>query len=234
VKRPIRGARAILFDLDGTLVDSRRDIAAACNFALAAVGRPPSPVDVIAAYVGDGARMLVARALEEAPGDAMVTHALAAFQAYYAEHAAVYTTWMPGAREAAIAFSDRPLGLVTNKPRVAALAVLDALSARGLFEAIVAGEDAPLKPDPRGVLAALAGLQAPVSPAEAWVVGDGPQDVLAGRAAGCVTVGVRGGFASDERLEAAAPDVVLDSMHELVPLVRGLEQGGAASDHARR
>jgi phosphoglycolate phosphatase len=220
VKRQMPGARAVLFDLDGTLVDSRRDIAAACNFALASVGMPPSPVDVIAEYVGDGARMLVARALARAPDDAIVARALVAFQAYYADHAAVHTTWMPGAREAALALSDRPLGLVTNKPRVAALAVLDALSARALFASIVAGEDAPLKPDPRGILAALAALEEPVKPAEAWVVGDGPQDVLAGRAAGCVTVGVRGGFASNERLEAAAPDVVLDSMHELVPLLR--------------
>lgn len=212
-------ARAILFDLDGTLVDSRKDIAAACNHALAAVGRPPLDEATIAGFVGDGARMLLSRALQTGAGaEPILDEALARFQAFYARHAADHTTWMPGALDALEALTDRALALVTNKPREATLAVLEALGQGARFGAIVAGGDGPLKPDPRAVHAALGPLH--VLPAEAWMVGDGRQDIEAGRAAGCSTVAVRGGFGTAEQLAAARPDCTLDSLVGLVALVR--------------
>jgi phosphoglycolate phosphatase len=241
---PVRAARAILFDLDGTLIDSRQDIARSCNFALASVGRPPLDVDVIGGFVGDGARALLARALgfstpDETPEEAPRTlaRALAAFEEFYAAHGAEHTTWMRGARESLETLSDRPVAIVTNKPRAATLAVLDALGARRLFCAIVAGGDGPLKPDPRAVTMALdrihriegtdAGPRGDLEPADAWMIGDGPQDVLAGRAAGCRTIGVRGGIASESALLAAEPDVVLGSLLELPALVHEADQGHA-------
>jgi phosphoglycolate phosphatase len=215
--RALRRPRALLFDLDGTLVDSRRDIAQACNFALTTAGRAPLEEAAIASFVGDGARMLLARALGVDPTASELDAALASFSLFYTTHAADSTRWMPGALAALDALSELPMGIVTNKPRAATLAVLDALDARGRFASIVAGGDGPLKPDPAAIDAALAPMH--LRAEEAWMVGDGPQDIAAGRAAGCPTIGVRGGFASDALLEAAAPDRLLRSIAELVPLV---------------
>ena len=92
--------RAALFDLDGTLIDSKGDIAAACNAALASVGGSPLPVDVIASFVGDGSAKLVARALGRDVDDALTRAALAEFNAYYEAHPVVHTTIAPGAIEA--------------------------------------------------------------------------------------------------------------------------------------
>jgi phosphoglycolate phosphatase len=207
----------VVFDLDGTLIDSREDIAAACNHVLHALGRAPLSVDTIASFVGDGARMLVARALDAEPSSTEVEQALAIFHPFYEAHPAVHTTLMPGARELLDALGDRPLAIVTNKPRRATLACLDALGVTARFMAIRAGGDGPLKPDPSGVTGALASMR--VGPAQAWMIGDGEQDVIAGRAAGCVTVGVRGGF-QDAKLEAATPDMLVGSLLELITLLR--------------
>jgi phosphoglycolate phosphatase len=215
----LRAPLAVLFDLDGTLIDSRGDIAAACNHALVSLGRAPLPEGVVAGFVGDGARMLLARALERPPDDALVDQALAAFHPFYEAHPADRTTLLPGAREALDALADRPVGLVTNKPRGATIAVLSALGVLSRFAVVRTGSDGALKPDPRAVTAALEAVG--VAPEVAWMVGDGDQDVLAGRRAGCFTVVVQGGFQSSARIAASGPDVVIDSLHALVPMIRG-------------
>lgn len=214
---PRSAPRAILFDLDGTLVDSRRDIAEACNFALETVGHPRLDEETIAGFVGDGARNLVGRALAANGERGDLEQALASFHAFYAEHAAVHTRWMRGAREAIVALSDLPLALVTNKPRAATCAVLRALGAEAAFASVIAGGDGPLKPHPGAVLLALQAVG--VAAADAWLVGDGTQDILAGRAAGCRTIAVLGGFVSEAALSAAKPDVTISSLVELLPLV---------------
>ena len=213
MRRPL----AIVFDLDGTLADTRLDIAGACNHVLVSLGRPAQTVGAIAGFVGDGARSLLARAFGVDRSDPLLDEALACFEAYYPHHAADHATWMPGAREALAAVRHLPLALATNKPRSATLPLLEALGMAAHFRAVVAGGDGPLKPDPTPIRSALAPLG--VAPENAWVVGDGPQDVGAGRAAGAATVAVLGGFASEERLRAAGPDRVIGSMHELATLV---------------
>jgi phosphoglycolate phosphatase len=218
--RPPR-ARAVLFDFDGTLIDSRGDIAAACNHALTTLGRAPLPEDVIAGFVGDGARMLLARALTLPPEDAHVEQAIPLFNAFYEAHPADHTTLLPGAREALDALAGRPVGLVTNKPRGPTLAALTALGVLSRFAVVRTGSDGPLKPDPRALTAALELVG--VAPADAWMVGDGDQDIRAGRAAGCFTVAVTGGFQASGRIAARGPDVVIDSLHALVPLIRAAD-----------
>jgi phosphoglycolate phosphatase len=208
---------AVLFDLDGTLIDSRLTIAAACNHALAWAGREPLATDIVAGFVGDGARMLIARALGLDARQEEVGRVLGEFLQFYAANPILGTTWMPGALEALDALSEHPLAIVTNKARVATEPVLEALGIRARFATIVAGGDAPNKPDPAPVAMAIRALGADV--AGAWVVGDGVQDVLAGRAAGCRTVAVLGGFASEAQLRAAGPDVVLSSLVELAAVV---------------
>jgi phosphoglycolate phosphatase len=204
---------AAIFDLDGTLVDSAGDIAAAVNHALEAEGRTRLPVAAVRRLVGDGARMLVARAFAQPPE--AVDRPLAIFHAYYTAHPCEETALMPGALAALDALAGARLALVTNKPRDATLPVLEALGLAPRFAAIYAGGDGPLKPDPTAIRAVLGG----VAPGRAWVIGDGPQDVAAGRAAGCFTVAVLGGYGDEARLRAAAPDVVLASLAELPELL---------------
>jgi HAD superfamily hydrolase (TIGR01509 family) len=154
--------------------------------------------------------------VKDEPDDpALAARTFAAFSRRYAERPVVHTTLLPGAREA-LALG-LPKALVTNKPRDVTMMVLAELGIATAFGAVYAGGDGPLKPSPDGICAAAAELG--VSPAEAWMIGDGPQDVLAGRAAGAFTVCVPG-IADRERVLAAGPDLVLASMHEVVRLLR--------------
>ncbi len=214
MKRP----RAVVFDLDGTLVETREDIAAASNHALARVGAPRRGVDEVAALVGDGSRALVARLLGIAPSDPSCDAALGHYLEYYGAHPADHARTMPGLAEAIDALAGVPLAVATNKPRPIAVALLEALGLRGHFQVVVAGGDGPLKPDPAAIHAALRPLG--VAAADAWMVGDGLQDLLAGRAAGAATVAVLGGFGSEASLRGAEADRVIRSLHELPALVR--------------
>jgi phosphoglycolate phosphatase len=205
---------AIVFDLDGTLVDSHRDIAEAANHTLERFGFARLSHDELASYVGDGAPSLMARAARVALEDALTTSLVQAFLDYYAEHAVDYTQPMPGALEALEALAPYKLAICTNKPRRTALAVLRGLQLESRFEALVAGDDlSERKPHPAMVLEAARRLGVP--PTEAVMVGDGPQDVLSGKAAGAYTIGVRGGIQGVEQLLRAAPDLLLDSLSEL-------------------
>lgn len=209
---------AIVFDLDGTLIDSRSDIASAANHALALHGFATLSQEVISGFVGDGAHRLLSRAAGLEPTEPQVMMLYAAFIEYYAAHPADGTRLCAGAAEALDGRLGLPLALCTNKPRVTTERVLDALRISNAFGAIVAGDDLPRnKPDPAPVLHAARCLGIPVS--EVLMVGDGAQDVLAGRAAGARTVGVRGGIQPEERLRNAEPDVLIDSLEELPLLV---------------
>jgi phosphoglycolate phosphatase len=207
--------RAILFDLDGTLVDSRGDIAAATNRALVEAGRAPLSAETLAGFVGDGARALLARAFEMAPDAPGLEVHLERWRSYYAAHPVDHTTWMAGAREAVDVLGRRGilLGVVTNKDRAVTEIILGALGVGNAFGAVWGGGDGALKPAPDGPLAAMKTLRA--QPSETWMVGDGTQDVGAARAAGCRSIALLGGFHSEARLRAAKPDVVIASMAEL-------------------
>jgi phosphoglycolate phosphatase len=211
---------ALLFDLDGTLVDSRADIAEALRAALVDEGFAALGESAVVPLIGDGARVLVERALAlqgvtapEARG-----RTLAAFERRYAEHPCRHTRLLPGALEA---LAVAPNGLVTNKTRALTLLVLDGLGVAARFgaEAIYAGGDGPLKPAPDGVLRAAAALGFPLPDPRVWLVGDGPQDVAAGKRAGCFTVVVPG-IGSLERVRAEGPDLYAESLVEVAALAR--------------
>jgi phosphoglycolate phosphatase len=210
--------RALIFDLDGTLIDSRADIARSANRALAALGFAELPIETVSEFVGDGASKLLERAARIGPDDPRVGPLLRAFLDDYAAHPVVTTTVFPGAREALEALSALPLALCTNKPRVTTELVLRALDLERHFRAVVAGDDLPRrKPDPLPISHLAERLGVPA--AHVLVVGDGAQDIEAGRAAGARTVGVRHGIQPLERLLAAKPERVLDSLAELPAFV---------------
>jgi phosphoglycolate phosphatase len=215
---PLRG---VVFDLDGTLIDSRGDIAAATLHALAQHGFPTLPVEQLLTYVGDGARPLLQRSAQLDATDPRLEALYASFIAYYQAHPAVHTRLCLGAEAALAELSDLALALCTNKPRATTEPVLSALGLDKTFRVVVAGGDLPInKPDPLPVLHIAERLGLP--PQALAMVGDGAQDILCGRAAGAHAVGVRGGIQPIERLLAAEPELLLDSLLELPAALRRL------------
>ncbi len=211
----------VLFDLDGTLIDSRGDIVAAVNHALTATGRAPLPAVVIVRYVGDGARVLCARAAQLPEGDPEVDTLVGRVLAYYGEHPLAFTRWQRGAQEALEELATMPdirLGICTNKPREATDAVLAALGIRTRFRVVVAAGDLSEKKPAPGPLLHAARLLG-VDPGAVVMVGDGVQDIECARAAGARAVAVEG-FTPRRRLMEARPDVLLDSLRDLPEVLR--------------
>ena len=213
---------AVVFDLDGTLIDSRGDIVAAVNYALARSGRPPLPAQVIVRYVGDGARTLIARSAQLPEASEDVDALLESFLAYYVKHPIDFTRWMEGAPEVLTELSALPdlaLGICTNKPRVTTDAVLTSLGIQDMFKVIFAGGDLPVKkPSPEPLLHVAEGLG--LTPASMVMVGDGPQDVECARRAGMRSVVVEGGYSPVERVLTAGPDVLLRNLSELPEIIQ--------------
>ncbi len=199
--------RCILFDLDGTLVDSLPDIAAAVNAARAALALDPLPVAEIAGMIGCGMESLVRRAVEGEHADAAA--ALRMTRDYYLEHPAEDTRPYPGVTEGLSRLRRRGfrLGVVTNKPRAIAELVLRKLDLLRFMDRTL-GDDGRLrlKPDPEGCLLLL--TQFGVPPRDGWVVGDNWTDLEAGRRAGMRRVWARWGYGDprDESWDFACAD----------------------------
>lgn len=209
----------VVFDLDGTLVDSRRDIVCATNFALTQLGRGALPDDVVTGFIGDGARTLMSRATAIEEADPSLEPYLSAFLDYYSDHALVHSRPLPGALAVLATLGEGlPIALCTNKPRRTTLRVLAGLGMRACFTAIEAGGDRPQKkPHPAPLLALAERLG--FSPGRVVMVGDGPQDVACARAAGARSVGVLGNIATPTALRAAEPDALLANLGELPALL---------------
>ncbi|AKT36910.1 HAD family hydrolase [Chondromyces crocatus] len=213
---------AVVFDLDGTLIDSRGDIVAAVNHALSATGRRPLPAQLIVRFIGDGARALCARTAGLPEASDEVEPLLSEFIAYYRTHPVEFTRWMPGAQEALeqIAdWDDLTVALCTNKPRQVTESVLSALGVRSRFRAIIAeGDVSERKPSPMPLqwIARVLGMET----TRLVMVGDGPQDIESARRAGARSVGLLNGYAPRERLAEAKPDVLIPTLFELRDVLR--------------
>jgi phosphoglycolate phosphatase len=210
----------VIFDLDGTLIDSRLDLVHSVNAALGHIGRPELPENVIASYVGDGAPVLIQRALGgEKIDEAIVRKGLEFFLSYYREHKLDHTTVYAGVAEALATIqnssngSPRKLAVLTNKPVIPSRAIVDALGLSRYFAQVYGGNSfESKKPDPEGARTLLE--ETGVRPEQAAIVGDSHTDIETGRNAGIWTVGVTYGFAP-QTLEDASPDVVVDHPEEL-------------------
>ena len=187
-----------IFDLDGTLVDSLDDLHASVNHALRAVGLPLRTREEVHGYVGEGARILLERAV--APALHLLEPALAAWRPHYQAHCLDRTRAYPGI-EALLAGARRVLAVHTNKPGAMARRILDGLGLLHHFAVVTGGDEAPRKPDPAGTREIMARVGA--SRDETIFVGDSRVDAATARAAGVGFVAVTWGFASRAELVSA-------------------------------
>jgi 2-phosphoglycolate phosphatase len=203
------GVGGVVFDLDGTLVDSCEDIAAAANHCLERAGLATRSVAEIRSFIGDGARLLLARASRLGDADPALDVLLEAFSIYYTEHAIDRTALLPGVREVLAELSHLPLAVCTNKPRATTAAMLEGLGIARHFAAIVAaGDVAHHKPHPEPLERVSRLLDVPC--ARLVLVGDGPQDMECARAAGARSIGISEAIIVPlHRLRAARPDAIV-------------------------
>lgn len=231
--RQVHHVRALLFDLDGTLVDSRRDLATALDLTLADLGLPLLGVEAVTRLVGDGTRRLVERGLAASRPEAIFSEtfladALRAFKAHYAQVLLATTRPYPNVHAVLEHFAGLPKAVVTNKPAGFSETILVGLGLRAYFITVIGGDTLPeRKPHPAPVQAALLACGI-VNPAEAVMIGDSPNDIRAGRAAGTLTCGVTYGFRlADELAEA---DVVIDDLAGLVESFQAFHPGVPRDD----
>ena len=219
---PVEQIRLIVFDLDGTLIDSARDLCNSVNAALEHMGRPHLPDEIIASFVGNGAPMLVRRSLAVENGvapdevhDEELATAYSFFLAHYREHKLDFTYAYEGVLESIAGLGKMPdgtprlLAVLTNKPVRPARAICDGLGMGTCFFRIYGGDSFPLKkPDPLGLRSIM--FEAGTRPDQTLMIGDSKVDVLTARNGGAWSLGCQFGFGPQDLLEAT-PDVIVDS-----------------------
>jgi phosphoglycolate phosphatase len=214
-----RAIRLLVFDLDGTLIDSRLDLIHSINAMLRHFERPELPGELIATYVGDGAPALVRRALGDSSDEVLFQRALEYFLGYYRIHKLDHTTVYAGIPEALTRLAassngvQRQMAVLSNKPVNPSRDIVQALGLGNFFVRIYGGNSfATKKPDPLGVQTILE--ETGVAATEAIMIGDSSVDILTGRNAGLWTCGVAYGFAP-LTLEETPPDVLVKTPREL-------------------
>jgi phosphoglycolate phosphatase len=214
----ITGVRVVVFDLDGTLIDSKLDLALAVNATLEWMKRPPIEHERIYGYVGNGAPMLIQRALGEGTSEDESRRALEHFLGYYRTHMLDNTVAYPGVREGLAALAPLPMAVLTNKPTRISRMILEGLGLAQYFRHVYGGNSFERKkPDPMGMETLLRDLGA--APRETIMVGDSEVDVQTARNANTWACGVSYGLGSDRLTGEFAPDVMVDSLVELPALL---------------
>lgn len=216
LKPPASPIRAYIFDLDGTLVDSKLDIVNSVNAMLRATGRREMPLDTVAGYVGHGAPRLIASVLGPEVTQTDKDSALSIFLEHYESHNLDATRAYPGVLEGLQALSEFPLAVLTNKPAKAAKQILEGLGLLHFFSAVYGGDSFPnKKPNPTGALFLLEELSVPAE--HSAMVGDSDVDIQTARNAGMQAVAVSYGFGNFDSLTNPA-DLYIDSIADLVTL----------------
>lgn len=214
--------QVLIFDLDGTLIDSRRDLAAGINLMRRHYGLGPLPVETVAGYVGEGIRKLVTRSLADATFAVDLEEAVRLDTEFYRQHIHDETTLYPGVRKGLgqLARAGHVLALLTNKPAQACHMILRHFKIDALFACVIGGDSGvPLKPDPGAVHAILRAVGG--APAETWMIGDNHTDIAAAHRAGARSAFVSYGIGAPgteppTRTFASFPDLTrffLDAGH---------------------
>jgi phosphoglycolate phosphatase len=234
---PAHSIRLIVFDLDGTLIDSRRDLTNSINAMLAEFGRPSLPEEIIATYIGDGVSMLVRRALGDPEDEPLVENALQHFLAHYREHKLDHTYVYPGVFESLAAMREMPDGtprkmaILTNKPVRPSIEICDGLALSPWMFRIYGGNSfGTKKPDPEGLNTII--RDAAVSPTETLMIGDSSVDILTARRAGAWVIGCRFGLSS-QTVESIPSDCLVDAPSEWADALL-LESARKAAPRAAR
>ena len=213
----LSAVRALIFDLDGTLIDSKLDLILSVNAMLRELGRQELAEETISGYIGRGAPQLVAQALGASASEEQRQRGLEFFLRYYEEHKMDNTRLYPGVAEALYKLSHLPMAVLTNKPVRVSVRILEALGLGRKFRAVYGGNSFETKkPDPLGVRTILGELQAIAE--QAVMVGDSEIDVQTARNAGTIAVAVNYGFGIHDRTAHPA-DAYLDRLTDLVPLL---------------
>jgi len=209
-------AEVLLFDFDGTLIDSKVDIATAVNLTLGDLGLPLRSVAEIFSFVGDGVKRLLHLSVGEENPD-QYDRALEVFRRHYLKSCVQTTRWYPGIYEVLQHYKDRRKVIVTNKSLEYTLAIVDGLQARDLFQHVEAPRDTTeLKPEPVMLERALEVLGA--DPGRTVMIGDSTNDVRAAQAAGIRGCAVGYGYGNREKVTALEPDFYCETPHDLLDL----------------
>jgi phosphoglycolate phosphatase len=209
--------RALIFDLDGTLIDSEQDLINATNATLRELGRGELPAGTVSSFIGHGAAKLVARALGPDATEREQSDALQIFLRHYEANKLEYTRAYPDVPEALEKLSPTPMAVLTNKPLLPSRQILESLCLAKYFAVIYGGDSfATRKPDPLGAQEVL--RQFAVVPGDALLIGDSEVDVQTARNAGMLAAAVNYGFGVHDRAKFPA-DFYLDRLTNLVPLL---------------
>jgi len=209
----------LIFDLDGTLVDSKKDLTTSVNHVRATFGLSTLSEQEISGFIGDGAQMLIQRALGPDAAGSDVQAGLQLFLSYYREHMLDKSVLYPGVSATLRRLSDCRLAVLTNKPIRFSRIMLEGLGILRYFAAVYGGNSFERKkPDPIGVFQILTDTNGNID--ETWMIGDSAVDVMTGRSAGVKTCGVSWGYAT-ETFKQTPPDFLIHRFDELEPLVRG-------------
>lgn len=207
----------LIFDLDGTLIDSKQDLIASVNATRAHMELPALPGELVASFVGNGAPVLIRRAMGPEASDEAVDIALEYFIRHYHEHCLDATRLYPGALETLNAAREKriQLAVLTNKPVRISNVILDGLGLEGVFFRVYGGNSfAAKKPDPIGI-ETLRG-ETSVAAERTVMVGDSSVDIQTARNAGVYSVGLTYGL-QPESLREVPPSLLLDRMEDLIP-----------------
>ncbi len=204
----------LIFDLDGTLIDSRADLATAVNLMRAHFHLPPLPLETVTTYIGNGVRMLVTRSLQDTGVD--VETGLSVLRPFYEANVANQTTLYPGVREGLPRLRDagHVLAIATNKPAPACRLILDHFRIASLFQSVLGGGSVPnLKPHPEMVETIQRG--AGLTSRDTWVIGDNYTDLECARRAGAASIFLTYGYGTPG---AETPTRTLDTFDALLPI----------------
>lgn len=211
--------RALIFDLDGTLIDSKLDLIHSVNAMMSEMGREKLRDEVISSYIGHGAPMLVSRALGGVAKEDELARGLSYFLDYYEEHKLDNTCLYPETTETLSKLSEQKIAMavLTNKPVKISVRILEALGAANYFQAIYGGNSFETKkPDPQGAKAILNELR--VNAADAMMIGDSEVDIQTARNADMIATAVNYGFGVHDRAQHPA-DIYLDRMSDLLGVI---------------